>query len=64
MYKKVSKLESSNYRSISLQSDIDKILERLMYNRLFNFLEKKQITFSFQFGFLQKYPTTHALIHR
>ena len=34
-----------------------------MYNRLYNFLEKKEIIFSPQFGFRQKYSTTHALIH-
>ena len=44
-------------------SDIDKILERLILNRLYNFLEKKEIIFSLQFGFRQKYSTTHALIH-
>ena len=63
IYKKGSKLEYSNYRPISLLSNIDKILERLMYNRLYNFLEKKEIIFSHQFGFRQKYSTTHALIH-
>ena len=44
-------------------SNIDKILERLMHNRLYNFLEKKEIIFSLQFGFGQKYSTTHAPIH-
>ena len=34
IYKKGSKLECSNYRPISLLSNIDKILERLMYNTL------------------------------
>ena len=34
-----------------------------MYNRLYNFLEKKEIIFSLQFGFRQKYSTSHALIH-
>ena len=63
IYKKGSKLECSNYRPISLLSNIDKILERLLYNRLYNFLEKKEIIFSLQFGFRQKYSTTHALIH-
>ena len=57
------KLECSDFRPISLLSNIDKILERLMYNRLYNFLEKKEIIFSLQFGFRQKYSTTHALIH-
>ena len=45
MYKKGSKLECSNYRPISLLSNIDKILERLLYNRLYNFLEKKKLYF-------------------
>ena len=63
IYKKGFKLECSNYRSISLLSNIDKILERLIYNRLYNFLEKKEIIFSLQFGFRQKYSTTHALIY-
>ena len=34
-----------------------------MHNRLYNFLEKKEIIFSFQFSFRHKYSTTHALIH-
>ena len=34
-----------------------------MHNRLYNFLEKKDIIFSFQFSFRHKYSTTHALIH-
>ena len=63
VYKKGSKLECSNYRPISLLSNIDKILERIMYNRLYNFLGKKEIMFSLQFCFRQKYSTTHALIH-
>ena len=63
IYKKGSKLECSNYRPIFLLSNIDKILERLMHNRLYNFLEKKEIIFSLQFGFHQKYSTTHALIY-
>ena len=44
-------------------SNIDKILERLMYNRLYNVLEKKENIFSLQFGFRQKSTTIHALIH-
>ena len=38
IHKKGSKLECSNYIPISWRSNIDKILERLMYNRLYNFL--------------------------
>ena len=45
IYKNVSKVGCSNYRPITLLSNIDKILERLMYNRLSNFLEKKKSYF-------------------
>ena len=34
-----------------------------MYNRLYNFLEKKEIIYPLQFGFRQKYCSTHALTH-
>ena len=34
-----------------------------MYNRLYNSLEKKEIIFSLQFHFCQKYSTTRAVIH-
>ena len=33
-----------------------------MYNRLYNFIEKKLI-YSLQFGFRQKHSTSHTLIH-
>ena len=42
MCKTGSKLECSNYRPISLLSNTDQILERLMFNTLYNFLEKKK----------------------
>ena len=40
VYKKDSKLDFSNYRSISLLSNIGKILEKLMYNRVYIFFTK------------------------
>ena len=48
---------------MSLLSNIDKVLERLMYNRLYNFLEMNSVIYDLQFSFRQKYSTTHALIH-
>ena len=63
IFKKESKLKCSNYRSISLLSNIDKILERIMYNRLYEFLESKNLIYDLQFGFRQKHSTSHALIH-
>ena len=34
-----------------------------MCNRLYTFLGKNELIYSFQFGFRQKGSTTHALIH-
>ena len=63
IYKKDSQLNCSNYRPISLLSNIDKILERIMYNRLYKFLETNNLIYSLQFGFRQKHSTSHVLIH-
>ena len=63
VHKKESKLDFSNYRPISLLSNLDKIFEKLMHNRLTNFLEKNNIIYPLQFGFRTNYSTTHALIH-
>ena len=43
--KKDSKIEFYNYRSTSLLSNIDKILEKLMYNRLMKFLTEQKILY-------------------
>ena len=40
IHKKGNKLECGNYRPISILSNLDKILEKLMYNRIYSFLEK------------------------
>ena len=63
VFKKVSKLDYSNYRPISLLSNIEKILEKLMYKRLYTFLNNNNIIYNLQFGFRQQYSTSHALIN-
>ena len=62
VYKKDSKLVVANYRPISLLSNINKILEKLMFNRLYSFLESHKCIYDLQFGFRQKHSTNHALL--
>ena len=62
VFKKDSKLDYSNYHPISLLSNIEKILEKLMYKRLYTFLNKKVI-YNLLFGFRQQYSTPHVLIN-
>ena len=61
--KKQSKVDYANYIPISLLSNIEKIIEKLMYKRLSNFLYIYNLIYSLQFGFRQKHSTTHALIN-
>ena len=62
VHKKGEKLESSNYRPISLLSNISELYEKAMYIRLTNFLRKDKVLFSYQFGFRNNYSTNRALI--
>ena len=63
IFKKDSKLIVSNYRPISLLSNINKILEKLMFTRVYEFLEKHKCIYKLQFGFRSKHSTNHALIN-
>ena len=62
IHKKNSKLEVSNYRPISLLSNIDKSFEKLIHSRLIEFLEGKQILYYRQFGFRKDFSTNHAIL--
>ena len=61
-HKKDSKLDFTNYYPILLLSNIEKNLERLMYNRIYKFFSAVNIIYSLQFGFRQKYLMGHAYI--
>ncbi len=62
IFKKDSKLLVSNYRPISLLSNLNKILEKLMFDRVYKFLEKFKCFYKHQYGFRSKHSTNHALI--
>ena len=63
VFKKDSKLDYSNYRPISLLSNIEKFFEKLMYKRLHTFLNKNNVIYNLQFGFRKQYSTSHDLIN-
>ena len=63
LFKKDSKLDYNNYRPISLLSNIEKILEKLMFKRMYTFLNNNNAIYNLQFGFRQQYFTSHALIN-
>ena len=63
VFKKDSKLDYSNYHPISLLSNVQKILEKLMYKKLYTFLNNNIIIYNLDFGFRQQYSTSCALIN-
>ena len=62
IFKKGDKSKCANYRPISLLSNIGKIFERVMYNRIEEFLNEFETIYQLQFGFRKKYSTNHALL--
>ena len=44
-------------------SNVEKILEKLMYKRLYTFLNSNDTIYNLQFGFRQQYSTSHALVN-
>ena len=60
---KGSPLEVSNYRPISLLSNIEKIFEKVMHSRLMGFLNHYNQIYSKQFGFRKAHSTEHTLIN-
>ena len=61
--KKDSELNYSNYRPISLLSNIEEILKKLMYKGLYTFLNTNNVINNLQFGFRHQYSISHTLIN-
>ena len=62
LHKGGSSLDPNNFRPISLLSIFDKIIEKIMHKRLYDFLECHNILFENQFGFRKKNSTVYALM--
>ena len=62
IHKKGSSFLASNYKPIFLLFIFNKVIDKLMYNRIISYLEKFSILHDNQFGFRSKHLTTHALL--
>ena len=62
IFKKGDNTLVSNYRPISLLTSLSKVLEKIVYKRTIDFLNKHNILSNEQFGFREKHSTTHALL--
>ena len=59
VFQKDSKIDYTNYRP----KNIERILEKPIYKRLYTFLNNNNIIYNLQFGFRQQYSISHALIN-
>ena len=63
LFKKGNPELPSNYRPISLLPIFSKLFEKLMYKRLYRFLEIHKALYSLQFGFQENHSIDHALVN-
>ena len=52
----------NNYRPVSLLCILSKVFEKVMYSRLFSFIENHNLLFQYQFGFRQMHSSYMALM--
>ena len=62
VYKNNERYLFNNCRPIFIPSISDKVLERLMFNRLQKFLDRNDIFYRYQFGFRKNHATSHILM--
>ena len=62
LHKKDSKLNFLNYRPISLLSVFSKIYEKLLFTRIYSYLNINKLIYNKQFGFRSNYSTNHAIL--
>ena len=62
IHKDNEKDELNNYRPISILSAISKVMERLVYNQLYEYLSKNELLSKCQSGFRHSHSTTTSLL--
>jgi len=62
IFKKGDPSLPGNYRPISLLNIFDKLLEKLMYSRVYKYLTMNNVLYNYQFGFRKRHSTALAQI--
>ena len=62
IFKKVNNTLVTNYGPMSVLPCFSKLLERIIYNRLYRFLVENNIFYQKQFGFQNAHSTEHAIL--
>ena len=53
----------NNYRPISILTCFSKIIEKILYARLYKFLKKHNVIYKNQYGFQSNVSTVHAMLN-
>ena len=62
IFKAGDETDPDNYRPISLLSNLNRIFEKLMYDRLSQFINKHNLLDNAQYGFRSSSSTNHAIL--
>ena len=62
IFKSGDKDNVSNYRPIFILPVFSKVLERIMFYRVYNHLDSKGLLYENQFGFRRNNSTEHAIL--
>lgn len=62
IYKSGDVTDTGNYRPIATLSSFRKVLEPLIYDQLYAFLEKYDVIYKYQFGFRKGFSTEQAIL--
>ena len=63
VYKKGNRSDINNYRPISLMSCVGKLVERILFKNIFNYLKSNELLSIYQSGFIPKDSTELQLIN-
>ena len=62
VYKNGLITEPRNYQLTAVLSLFRKVLERLVHDQLYSFLEIKEILYKYQFGFWKNFSSKHVIL--
>ena len=62
IFKADDNTDANNYRPISLLSNFNRIFEKLIFNRMESFIEKKNVFSPSQYGFCKAHSSQHAIL--
>ena len=63
LHKKNSKTEVGNYRPVSILNSMSKVIERIVFSQLNEYLVNNKLLYEFQSGFRSNYSSDTCLIH-